>query len=109
MRRWDRLVERYIEEHRARGIGEATVAHAASRLNRWGGWLKEQRPRVMIEEIDLPLITSCAHASAERSRAARSTSASAPGANAAVSVFRSRHIACAIHSPRIWCAPASTS
>jgi integrase/recombinase XerD len=57
MRRWDRLVERYVEEYRARGIGEATVAHTASRLNRWGGWLKEQRPRVAIEQIDAQLIT----------------------------------------------------
>lgn len=57
MRRWDRLVERYVEEYRARGIGEPSVAHAAFRLNRWGRWLKEQRHRVVIEEIDAPLIT----------------------------------------------------
>lgn len=57
MRRWDRLVERYIEEYRARGVSEATVAHTASRLSKWGGWLKDQRPRVAIEEIDADLIT----------------------------------------------------
>jgi site-specific recombinase XerD len=57
MRRWDRLVERYVEEYRARGICAATVGHTHSRLERWGRWLKEQRPRVAIEAIDAPLIT----------------------------------------------------
>jgi integrase/recombinase XerC len=57
MRRWDRLVESYIEEYRARGINAATVAHTAATLDRWGRWLKQRRPRVAIERIDAPLIT----------------------------------------------------
>ncbi len=57
MRRWDRLVERYMEEYQARGICAATVAHTQSRLERWGRWLKGRRPRVAIEEIDAQLIT----------------------------------------------------
>lgn len=57
MRRWDRLVERYIEEYGARGISAATVAHTQSRLERWGRWLKARRPRVAIEQIDAQLIT----------------------------------------------------
>jgi integrase/recombinase XerC len=64
MRRWDRLVEGYIEEYRARGINPATVAHTAAALDRWGRWLKQRRPRVSIERIDADLITryiaSCA-------------------------------------------------
>lgn len=57
MRRWDRLVDSYIEEYRARGIGEATVAATAGRLDRWGRWLKQRRPRVAIERIDADLVT----------------------------------------------------
>lgn len=57
MRRWDRVVDRYLEEYRARGIGAATVAHTGARLDRWGRWLKQRRPRVAIERIDADLIT----------------------------------------------------
>ena len=57
MRRWDRLVDAYIEEYRARGVSAATVAHTAARLDRWGRWLKRRRPRVTIERIDAELIT----------------------------------------------------
>ena len=52
MRRWDRLVDLYIELYRARGICEATVGHVGSRLERWGSWLKQRRPRVALETID---------------------------------------------------------
>jgi site-specific recombinase XerD len=58
MRRWDRLVDSYIEEYRARGIGQATIEHTAARLDRWGRWLKQRRPRVSIERIDAEHITS---------------------------------------------------
>jgi site-specific recombinase XerD len=57
MRRWDRLVDAYIEEYRARGINPATVSHTAAALERWGLWLKQRRPRVSIERIDAELIT----------------------------------------------------
>ncbi|MGB9331329.1 MAG: tyrosine-type recombinase/integrase [Steroidobacteraceae bacterium] len=57
MKRWDRLVDGYIEEYRARGINPATVAHTAATLDRWGRWLKQRRPRVTIERIDAELIT----------------------------------------------------
>ncbi len=64
MRRWDRLVDAYIEEYRARGINPTTVAHTAASLCRWGQWFKQRRPRVSIERIDADLITryiaSCA-------------------------------------------------
>jgi site-specific recombinase XerD len=51
------LVDAYVEEYRARGIGEATVAMVAARLDRWGRWLKRRRPRVAVERIDADLIT----------------------------------------------------
>ena len=57
MRRWDRLVESYIEEYRARGINPATMGSTATALDRWGRWLKQRRPRVSIERIDADLIT----------------------------------------------------
>lgn len=57
MRRWDRLVEGYLEECRARGVCEATVSHRASELARWGTWLKNRRPRPAIETIEPELIT----------------------------------------------------
>ena len=40
MRRWDGLVDSYIEGYRARGIGGATVTAIAGRLDRWSRWLK---------------------------------------------------------------------
>lgn len=57
MRRWDRLVDAYMEEYRARGTCEATVAHTAARLTRWGNWMKGRRPRPAIEAIDAELLT----------------------------------------------------
>jgi site-specific recombinase XerD len=58
MRRWDRLLDIYMEEYRARGVSEATVGHTESRLLRWGRWLNKRRPRVSIEQIGVDLITS---------------------------------------------------
>jgi integrase/recombinase XerC len=57
MRRWDRLLDWYIEEYRARGVSGASVAMNAARLDRWGRWLKARRPRVGIERIDAEMIT----------------------------------------------------
>jgi site-specific recombinase XerD len=64
MRRWDRLLDTYMEEYRARGVSVETVMATEARLERWGRWLKKRRPRVAIERIDVQLITrymaSCA-------------------------------------------------
>jgi site-specific recombinase XerD len=57
MRRWDRLQDAYMEQYRARGLSEQTVAHTEARLDRWGRWLKKRRPRVSIEQIDAVTIT----------------------------------------------------
>jgi len=57
MRRWDHLLDRYIEEYRARGVSSQSVAYTEARLIRWGRWLKARRPRVAIERIDPEMIT----------------------------------------------------
>ena len=57
MRRWDRLLDTYMEEYRARGICPATVAATESRLHRWEWWLKKRRPRVAVEQIGAELIS----------------------------------------------------
>ena len=46
-----------MEEYRARGMGQATIKNTGARLDRWGRWLKQRRPRVPIERIDADLIT----------------------------------------------------
>ena len=48
MRRWDRFVDSYMEEYRARGVCAQSVAFTEARLDRWGRWLKRRRPRVAI-------------------------------------------------------------
>lgn len=58
MRRWDRLLDLYMDEYRARGLSRATVACTESRLERWGRWLKKRRPRVSIEQVGVDLITN---------------------------------------------------
>jgi len=57
MKRWDRLLDTYIEEYRARGVSAESVKMNTARLQRWGSWLKQRRPRVSIESIDADLIT----------------------------------------------------
>ena len=57
MRRWDRFLDSYMERYRARGLSPATVACTTARLEQWGRWLKQRRPRVRIEQIDAELIT----------------------------------------------------
>lgn len=57
MRRWERLVDAYVEEYRARGVSQQSVAYTQARLDRWGRWLKRRRPRIAIEHIDAELLT----------------------------------------------------
>ena len=57
MRRWDRLLDSYMEEYRARGVSPQTIAYTEARLNKWGRWLKGQRPRIGIEDIDAEMLT----------------------------------------------------
>ena len=48
MRRWDRLLDAYIEEYGARGVSSQSIAYTKARLERWGRWLKGRRPRIGI-------------------------------------------------------------
>jgi hypothetical protein len=57
MRRWDRILDSYIEEYAARGVSKESVAMNKARLDRWGRWLKARRPRVSIESTDVDSIT----------------------------------------------------
>ena len=57
MRRWEKLLDSYMEEYRARGIGRESIAATGSRLQRWGWWLRKRRPRVAIEQIGVELIS----------------------------------------------------
>ena|SRR6516225_2100669 len=57
MRRWDRLLDAYVEQYRAWGGVSRRLAHSGARLGRWGRWLKKRRPRVSIEGIDAESIT----------------------------------------------------
>lgn len=56
MRRWDRLVDRYLEEYRARGLSEVTVEKVARELDRWGSWMKRRRPRPQLHEVGSDLL-----------------------------------------------------
>ena len=57
MRRWDRLLDSYVEEYRARGVSPQSIAYTEARLNRWGRWLKGRRPRIGTERIDAEIVT----------------------------------------------------
>jgi integrase/recombinase XerC len=51
MRRWDGLLDAYIEESAARGLSGGYVETTRRELERWGAWLKRRRPRPRLEEI----------------------------------------------------------
>lgn len=55
MHRWDRLLDRYMEEYQARGRCEEINRSLRRTLEDWGAWLKRQRPRVVLERLD-PLL-----------------------------------------------------
>jgi site-specific recombinase XerD len=57
MRRWDGLVERYLEEYGAAGRAPDTVFGIRRELERCGNWLKRRRPRPSLEEVDCDLLT----------------------------------------------------
>jgi site-specific recombinase XerD len=58
MRRWDGLLDRYVEECERRGLAPASVERIRKELERWGAWLKRRRPRPLLEEVDAPLIVA---------------------------------------------------
>lgn len=58
MKKWDSLVEELSRLDRARGISEKTIYVKEKELYRWGIWLKQQRPKPKITEINLEVIHS---------------------------------------------------
>lgn len=56
MRRWDTLVERYLEEYEAAGRAAGTIANVRHELVLFGNWMKSRRPRPKLEAIPSELI-----------------------------------------------------
>jgi len=56
MRRWDGLVEGYIAQCEARGLVTTTLAQRRRELERFGSWLKRQKPRIALEGVEGVLI-----------------------------------------------------
>ncbi len=56
MRRWDRLVEQYMEEYTARGVCAERVTGVCRELDRLGAWLKHRRPKPKLEEVGSDLV-----------------------------------------------------
>jgi hypothetical protein len=52
MRRWDRLIDGYLEEYAGRGRSAGMEARVAYILGRWGRWMKRGRPRIRLERVD---------------------------------------------------------
>ena len=58
MRRWDGLMERYMDEYEARGLAAERTLQVRRELGRFGLWLKSRRPRPRLEEVDAELIVA---------------------------------------------------
>ncbi len=56
MRRWDSLVDRYVDEYQAAGWSPERVAIIRSELGKFGLWIKARRPRPKLEEINADLM-----------------------------------------------------
>ncbi len=56
MNRWDRLVERYMDQVRARGVSAERVHQVYAELDRWGAWTKRRKPRPRLERLDADTI-----------------------------------------------------
>lgn len=56
MNRWDRLVERYLEEFQARGVSVDRMQQVQRELDRWGAWTKRRRPRPRLDRLDADTI-----------------------------------------------------
>jgi site-specific recombinase XerD len=61
MRRWDTLVDRYMEEYSARGLSAETVHGVRCELDKWGSWMKRRRPKPRLEAIDSDLLLDYIH------------------------------------------------
>jgi site-specific recombinase XerD len=56
MKRWDRLLDQYMEEYEAAGKAAETVKGTRRELERLGSWLKNVRPRPKLEEVNSDLL-----------------------------------------------------
>ena len=56
MKRWDRLVEQYLEGYEAAGKTVETIKATRRELERWGSWMKNLRPRPALEEVNADLV-----------------------------------------------------
>ena len=56
MRRWDAVVEGYLDEVRARGVAETRRQQVQRELDRWGSWMRHRRPRPVLEQIGSDLL-----------------------------------------------------
>ncbi len=56
MKRWDRLVDKFMEEYEVAGKATETVKATRRELDRWGSWLKNLRPRPALDEVNADLI-----------------------------------------------------
>ncbi len=51
MRRWETLVDAFIEVYSTRGLSESYVESTRRELERWGNWLKRRRPKPQLAAI----------------------------------------------------------
>jgi site-specific recombinase XerD len=56
MKRWDSLVDGYMEVCAQRGASEEWLRGIGHELDRWGCWLKRRRPKPKLEEVDGPML-----------------------------------------------------
>jgi len=56
MKRWEKLVESYLQQCRTRGLAESTLKNRERELDRWGTWLRKRRPRPQLENISMELL-----------------------------------------------------
>jgi hypothetical protein len=55
-RRWDRFLDSYMEQYATRGVCAERVKMTRAPLERWGGWMNQRGPRVMLERVDADLL-----------------------------------------------------
>ena len=83
MKRWDRLVEQYLEGYEAAGKTVESLKATRRELERWGSWMKNLRPRPTLEEVNAEVIIRYLRGrAAYRAKATmseKSTSGSRPG------------------------------
>lgn len=58
MRRWDGLLDRYMQILQSRGVSQSYLNAVRSELERFGLWIKRKRPRPSLEVLDSEMIIS---------------------------------------------------